>query len=61
MAISAPSAEVFTIDQILSLLSETVPQARTFDDLTRPLLTLLSKVTGMESTYLTTINIEEGV
>ncbi len=49
------------MDQILSLLSETVPKARTLEDLTRPLLTLLSKVTGMESTYLTTINIEEGV
>jgi diguanylate cyclase len=49
------------MDQILSLLSETVPKARTLEELTRPLLSLLSKVTGMESTYLTTINIEEGV
>lgn len=49
------------MDQILSLLSETVPKARTLEELTRPLLSLLSKVTGMESTYLTTINIEEGI
>ncbi|MDH0959361.1 GGDEF domain-containing protein [Pseudomonas chengduensis] len=49
------------MDQIFSLLSETVPKARTLEELTRPLLILLSKVTGMESTYLTTINIEEGI
>ncbi|NWL77336.1 diguanylate cyclase [Pseudomonas taiwanensis] len=49
------------MDQILSLLSETVPKARTLEELTRPLLTLLSQVTGMESTYLTTIDTDEGV
>ncbi len=48
------------MDQILSLLSETVPKARTLEELTRPLLTLLGQVTGMESTYLTTINTDEG-
>ncbi|WP_043310214.1 sensor domain-containing diguanylate cyclase [Pseudomonas sp. ML96] len=49
------------MDQILSLLSETVPKARNLEELTRPLLTLLGQVTGMESTYLTTINTDEGV
>lgn len=49
------------MDQILSLLSETIPKARTLEQLTRPLLALLSQVTGMESTYLTTIDTEEGV
>lgn len=49
------------MDQILSLLSETIPKARTLEQLTRPLLSLLSQVTGMESTYLTTINTDEGV
>lgn len=49
------------MDQILSILSETIPKARTLEQLTRPLLSLLSKVTGMESTYLTTIDTEEGV
>lgn len=49
------------MDQILSLLSETVPKARTLEQLTRPLLTLLSQVTGMESTYLTTIDTDVGV
>lgn len=49
------------MDHILSLLSDTVPKARTLEELTRPLLSLLSRVTGMESTYLTTINTEEGI
>ncbi|MBC9250657.1 diguanylate cyclase [Pseudomonas alcaligenes] len=49
------------MDQILSLLSETIPKARTLEELTRPLLTLLGQVTGMESTYLTTIDTEQGV
>ena len=49
------------MDQILSLLSDTLPKAQTLEQLTRPLLALLSKVTGMESTYLTTIDTDEGV
>ncbi|MGY4534506.1 diguanylate cyclase [Pseudomonas sp. TE3786] len=49
------------MDHLLSFLSETVPQARTVEQLTRPLLTLLNRVTGMESTYLTTIDLEHGV
>lgn len=49
------------MDQIISVLSETIPKARTLEQLTRPLLTLLSQVTGMESTYFTTIDIDEGV
>ncbi|VVO65895.1 GGDEF domain-containing protein [Pseudomonas fluorescens] len=49
------------MDQILSLLSDTIPKAQTLEQLTRPLLTLLSQITGMESTYLTTIDTDEGV
>jgi len=49
------------MDQVLSLLSDTLPKAKTLEQLTRPLLTLLSQVTGMESTYLTTIDTDEGV
>jgi diguanylate cyclase len=48
------------MDPILSLLSETIPKARSLEDLTRPLLTILSQATGMESTYLTTINLAAG-
>jgi diguanylate cyclase len=49
------------MDHLLSFLSETVPNARTVEQLTRPLLTLLNRVTGMESTYLTTIDLKQGV
>ena len=49
------------MDQILSLLSETIPKAQTLEQLARPLLSLLNQVTGMESTYLTTIDTEQGV
>lgn len=49
------------MDQILSCLSDTLPTAQTLEQLTRPLLTLLSEVTGMESTYLTTIDTGEGI
>lgn len=49
------------MDQILSFLSDTIPKAQTLEQLTRPLLTLLSEVTGMESTYLTTIDTDEGI
>lgn len=49
------------MDHLLSFLSETIPQAKTVEQLTRPLLTLLNQVTGMESTYLTTIDLDQGV
>lgn len=45
----------------VGLLAESVNQARTLEELVRPLLELLQAVTGLESTYLTTIDIEEGV
>ena len=50
-----------TTDPILALLSATLPEARTLEQLTRPLLRLLSQVSGMESTYLTTVHVSEGV
>ena len=46
---------------LLSTLSGAVPHARNLEQLTRPLLVLLSRITGMESTYLTSIDREEGV
>ena len=49
------------MDHLLSLLSETIPKAQNLEQLTRPLLTLLSQVTGMESTYLTTIDTDQGI
>jgi len=49
------------MEQILSFFSDTLPKAQTLEQLTRPLLTLLSQVAGMESTYLTTIDTAEGI
>ncbi|MDH1262103.1 GGDEF domain-containing protein [Pseudomonas sp. GD03944] len=49
------------MDQLLSFLTETVPKAQTVEQLTRPLLALLGRITGMESTYLTTIDTEQGI
>ncbi|HET6555167.1 MAG TPA: sensor domain-containing diguanylate cyclase [Dyella sp.] len=42
-------------------LAESVTQARTLEELVRPLLELLQAVTGLESTYLTTIDTGLGV
>lgn len=42
-------------------LADSVTQARTLEELVRPLLELLQTVTGLESTYLTTIDLGRGV
>lgn len=49
------------IDPLLVRLAESVSSARTLEELTRPLLEMLEAVTGLESTYLTTIDLEKGV
>jgi len=49
------------MDSFFAQLSDTVTQARTLEDLTRPLLEMLEAVTGLESTYLTTIDLAEGL
>ncbi|NKF20968.1 sensor domain-containing diguanylate cyclase [Solimonas marina] len=46
------------MDAVLSQLAESVASARDLETLTRPLLELLESVTGMESTYLTSIDAE---
>ncbi len=48
------------MDPLLSQLARTVTGAQTLEGLTRPLLELLETVTGMESTYLTTIDTAQG-
>jgi diguanylate cyclase len=48
-------------DALLGQISETVAQAQTIEDLTRPLLTMLELVTGLESTYLTRVDEQAGV
>ncbi len=45
---------------LLEQLSGSVSTARTLEDLTRPLLEMLSAVTGLESTYLTSIDEAQG-
>jgi diguanylate cyclase len=49
------------VDQILSQLAQSVAAADDLEGLTRPLLELLETITGLESTYLTTIDERRGV
>ena len=49
------------MDSFFAQLSDSVTRARTLEDLTRPLLELLEAVTGLESTYLTTVDLAEGL
>lgn len=45
------------MDAVLSQLSSSLNTARTVDQLIRPLLEMLGNITGMESTYLTSIEL----
>lgn len=49
------------MNSFFAQLSESVQNARTLEELTRPLLELLQAVTGLESTYLTTVDLDEGL
>jgi diguanylate cyclase len=49
------------MDSFFAQLSDSVNGARTLEDLTRPLLEMLEAVTGLESTYLTTVDVAEGL
>lgn len=44
------------VDPLLVYLADSVSTARTLEQLTRPLLELLEEVTGLESTFLTTVD-----
>ncbi|MDQ7987997.1 MAG: sensor domain-containing diguanylate cyclase [Candidatus Dactylopiibacterium sp.] len=48
------------MDPLLQQLSTTLPRADSVEALTRPLLEMLGSVAGMESTYLTTIDLQKG-
>lgn len=50
-----------TPNGLLDRLSETVAGAQSTEQLTRPLLDLLELITGLESTYLTRIDLDEGL
>lgn len=49
------------MDKMLHQLADSISSARTLEDLARPLLEMLEAVTGMESTYLTTIDLAGGI
>ena len=49
------------MDSFFAQLSDSVTRARTLEELTRPLLEMLEAVTGLESTYLTTVDLAEGL
>lgn len=46
---------------LLGEISEAVVAAQTIEQLTRPLLAMLERITGLESTYLTRIDLQAGV
>jgi diguanylate cyclase len=49
------------MDRLLARLSESLGQAHSQEALVRPLLEMLQQVTQLESTYLTTIDFDNGV
>lgn len=49
------------MDPILDRLATSVATARSAEELTRPLLELLEAATGLESTYLTRVDLQQGV
>jgi len=49
------------MSELLQQLSESVSTAQSVEELTRPLLEMLEAVTGLESTYLTSIDEVQGV
>jgi len=48
------------MESLIEQLSGSVASAKTLEDLTRPMLEMLEAVTGLESTYLTTIDLDKG-
>lgn len=48
------------MDRILSQLNLSLHTARTIDQLIRPVLEMLNTISGMESTYLTGIDLQQG-
>jgi diguanylate cyclase len=49
------------MDPLLDQLYSALPRAESTEELTRPLLEILSQVACMESTYLTTVDLEAGM
>ena len=49
------------MNNLLSRLSQSLNAAQTLEDVTRPMLEMLETATGMESTYLTIVDVENGL
>ena len=49
----------FAMDKLLKRLSQSLSQAKSQEELVRPLLEMLEQVTQLESTYLTTIDFQQ--
>lgn len=49
------------MDSILTQLATSLPSAKSIEDLARPLLEMLSAATGLESTFLTTVDLDANV
>lgn len=49
------------MDSLFAHLTSSLQGARTLEDLTRPLLEMLETVSGLESTYLTTVDLNAGL
>lgn len=49
------------MESLIEQLSDSVSSAKTLEDLARPMLEMLEAVTGLESTYLTTIDLDKGL
>ena len=50
-----------TIDPLLLRIADSLGPGQSLEDITRPLLEMLETITGMESTYLTTIDLAAGL
>ncbi len=55
------AGKVEKMENLFSQLSQSVPRAKSLEELTRPLLDMLGAATGLESTYLTTIDLKADV
>lgn len=59
-SIASPSVAATRPAELLNRISASVTKARSLEALTRPFLAMLEEVTGLESTYLTTIDLDAG-
>jgi diguanylate cyclase len=57
----AAAPGLLVADPLLVQLADSVSAGQTLEELTRPLLEMLEAVTGLESTYLTTIDLDAGL